>query len=298
MAGDWIPVQVELPRKREVLAIVRLANLNRRFVVGAVIEFWGWVSTQTSDGHIAGVFLDQLPTLFPGIDSPFWDALVEVGWLEESRQGLFVPNAERWLSKGAKGRLQKNHRQATWRDRALPVVDTRPVDQLELPGGANSSLNEPRLMPDHIVQLWNTFASTRGLTRIELISPQKRLRRMVEVLKDHPAIEWWQTLLDEIDRSPFLLGKVRTWAVKFDWLLDPDNLCKVVEGTYRNAEGEGTKKNEHNQAPSAGKPSKQGAQPSGGDRYAADRAIAEAQATDGASAGDTEIDPFGVRAIG
>ena len=108
MAGDWIPASVDLTRKREVLALSEICTLSRHEVAGRLMEFWGWASGETDDGLLVGITVRLLSGLFPdtcpaGVQ--FWSEVVRVGWLIETPNGLRIPNAEHWITKGAKARL-------------------------------------------------------------------------------------------------------------------------------------------------------------------------------------------------
>jgi len=44
----------------------------------------------------------------------------------------------------------------------------------------------------------------------------------------------WRSFCSEITRSPFLMGQgQRRWHVTLDWILEPHNLQKTLEGNYR-----------------------------------------------------------------
>jgi hypothetical protein len=114
MAGDWIPITVDLTRRREVLIVAAKCGMTPREVVGGLIEFWGWVSMETADGRLRNVFVATLVAQF-GLPECYWRALEYEGWLEESVEGIIVPNFERWLSNGAKARLGNALRQKEYR---------------------------------------------------------------------------------------------------------------------------------------------------------------------------------------
>ncbi len=119
MAGDWTPFEASTLRKPEVLTIASKTGRTRHEVCGLLMELWCWAGEQTVDGHVDAP-VDGLPSAVGG-DVAFWDAVIDVGWLEGNGAGLFIPNAEKWLTKGAKARLDKTKRQQKWRDKAADV---------------------------------------------------------------------------------------------------------------------------------------------------------------------------------
>lgn len=70
-----------------------------------------------------------------------------------------------------------------------------------------------------------------------LAKPRKldddRARKLALRLTENGGLEGWSSILDLIRQSPFLYGRGdRGWKVTLDWLLNPTNLRKVVEGGY------------------------------------------------------------------
>ena len=126
-----MPIDLGLARKREVLLLAGLTRRTRHEVTGLLVDFWAWVSGESADGLLPGVTTDDL-ALVVGADADFWDAVSRVGWLEVRPDGLAVPRADRWLTRGAKARLQKTIRQALYRHGHYRNVDV-PVD-----GGAST----------------------------------------------------------------------------------------------------------------------------------------------------------------
>ena len=39
-----------------------------------------------------------------------------------------------------------------------------------------------------------------------------------------------------VSQSDYLNGKVNTWQATFDWILNPKNFIKILEGNYKNHE--------------------------------------------------------------
>lgn len=82
------------------------------------------------------------------------------------------------------------------------------------------------------------------LPRVEVVNEVRRARlraRWREVAAEHlddadpraATLDWFTFFFrDRVDASPFLTGKVKDWHATFDWLLNPTNFAKVVEGQY------------------------------------------------------------------
>jgi hypothetical protein len=129
MAGDWIAWSKGLARKPEVYHISRVTGRSRRDVAATLMEFWEWADSETADGTLPSITLEQLSDVVPGTDDKFWLAVIQADWLRAlpNGQGLLLPNFHRWLGKSAKQRLSKTIRQARWRSPGVGAdVDDEP----------------------------------------------------------------------------------------------------------------------------------------------------------------------------
>ena len=122
MAGDWIPVSVDLIAKPEVLRLERNTSKTRHEVVGLLVHFWCWASNHSPDG-ILPVDISDLSRLI-GADIAFWEEVVKVGWLQAKENKVVVPNCERWISRGAKARLKSRDRMKVLRSQRNGSVTT------------------------------------------------------------------------------------------------------------------------------------------------------------------------------
>jgi len=94
---------------------------------------------------------------------------------------------------------------------------------------------------DEIKQQWNDTADNLGLRHVKWLS-EKRQKILRPLIRDPLWVENFAYALDEISQSDFLQGYAqskdgRTWRVTFDWLIDPHNMAKVIEGNYKREEG-------------------------------------------------------------
>ena len=105
MAGDWLKFEINTPEKREVLAIsIELGYEDPDLTVGKLLRVWRWFDQHTVEGNAPSVspaLLDRLVGV-----SGMTQAMVNVGWMISSDDGLTLPNFS-------------NHNGATAKKRAL-----------------------------------------------------------------------------------------------------------------------------------------------------------------------------------
>ena len=104
MAGEWIPYDVCLPQKPEVLDLVDRTGLEVDQVVGRLLMLWGWSALNSSDGT-ARMSLRLLSKVCGG-DEAFWYAVQDVGWLviDAENGTVGIPGWDARFSKAAKSR--------------------------------------------------------------------------------------------------------------------------------------------------------------------------------------------------
>jgi hypothetical protein len=124
MAGDYIPIRVDLRDDPDVIKMAAILGIKEDDVVGRLVRTWGWFNSHTEDGHAFGVtsaWLDQ-HTVTPG-----WsDAMAGVGWLEISDDRLTVPKYDSWNSEAAKKRLKAAERKRKQRAKEEADSDDTP----------------------------------------------------------------------------------------------------------------------------------------------------------------------------
>lgn len=117
MSIDWIPIRGNLSEDPAVLRMADYLKTRPEHIVGYLVKFWDWASANSIDGRIEGVTIDGVESV---LNLPhFLHMLRRVGWLDyEEASGetggltlLVVPKFDRWLSRGAKKRLQNTRNQ-------------------------------------------------------------------------------------------------------------------------------------------------------------------------------------------
>ncbi len=102
----------------------------------------------------------------------------------------------------------------------------------------NNNKNNP-IVPSQIVELWNeviTFKRAMGLT-------PKRKKAIESLLKDFPDLAKWREVFLIVENSTFLSGKTKQpWrGCNLDWVVNPNNWIKVLEGNYSDDKKESNK---------------------------------------------------------
>jgi hypothetical protein len=114
MAGDWIPMRLDLYEDPAVLAMSERLEVREEVVVGYLHRVWAWASRNCHAASVTNVTLMSLGRV-TGL-SGFPELMAEVGWLMQSfnddgKPVLTFPNWERWLAQSAKKRMKAAERQ-------------------------------------------------------------------------------------------------------------------------------------------------------------------------------------------
>jgi uncharacterized protein YdaU (DUF1376 family) len=80
---------------------------------------------------------------------------------------------------------------------------------------------------------WNALAAALSLPAIDEIEPgSTRERHALARLRKMPGQDGIRELMARIRGSPYLRGEVNGFRVTFDWIVNPTNYQKIMEGNY------------------------------------------------------------------
>lgn len=103
----------------------------------------------------------------------------------------------------------------------------------------SSKTTPPKIIADRMIEVWNSVCGdTLGqVVKLTNTRKQKLVKRWKEDFGE--SIEQWTGFCNRIISSDFLSGKNqsnrdRPWKASFDWVLNPQNLAKIIEGNYDN----------------------------------------------------------------
>lgn len=103
-------------------------------------------------------------------------------------------------------------------DRYLKPTDTTPTET----------------KPYRVVEIFHEICPK--LPSVQKIT-QDRIRHIKARNREYPALDWCE-YFKKVAASDFLMGRSEEkWSAKFDWLINPANFIKVLEGNYENRAG-------------------------------------------------------------
>ena len=196
------------------------------------------------------------------------------GFIDRNENGLFIHDWDQYVGKNLKKlektreRIEKiraeKKEERTVHDTDANGTSTESVQYSECTGTVRSNItehnitrhditeqditaSEQKTAPTHrpadavslneVIEAWNQILAPQGFPSILKRTParEKALNARINVLAERKKIEWWQSLFTRIASSDFLKNsaKDKTWF-SFEWVLNENNLVKVLEGKYDN----------------------------------------------------------------
>ena len=196
------------------------------------------------------------------------------GFIDRTENGLFIHDWDQYVGKNLKKlektreRIEKiraeKKEERTVRDMYAEKESTESVQYSECTRTVPSNITEHNITkqditdmtqhditaktpPTHhpadavslneVIEAWNQILAPQGFPSILKRTParEKALNARINVLAERKKIEWWQSLFTRIASSDFLKNsaKDKTWF-SFEWVLNENNLVKVLEGKYDN----------------------------------------------------------------
>lgn len=131
MAGEWIPLDINLGDKPEVQELIDLTGQGVETVVYRLFQLWGWASLNTADGTVRAT-PGRLARVCGG-DEEFWRAVEAVGWIvfDQAAGTAEIPGWGRRFSMAAKARACSTDRQTRHRNAGVTVDRDKSVTRGE-----------------------------------------------------------------------------------------------------------------------------------------------------------------------
>lgn len=88
--------------------------------------------------------------------------------------------------------------------------------------------------PQEILNLWNLKADP-SFPKVQFLNTARE-KTLKARLTNIPTLDQWQQIFEKVNKSDFLTGRANGWRCNFDWVINPTNLTKILEGNYDNRE--------------------------------------------------------------
>lgn len=125
----------------------------------------------------------------------------------------------------------------------LPITETGTGTETETPESDDTPLKT--VTADQVrefAELFNKENPKHPQVKIGMLTEEKNPKRIKHVkrrLMANPKTEFWLKVFEEIKASGWLSGRIpgkdggKPFKVTFDWMINPANLTKIIEGNYR-----------------------------------------------------------------
>lgn len=250
MAGDWLKFEITTPDKPETWQLADQLNLDPDAVVGKLLRVWAWFDQQTENGNAPSVTKKLLDRLV-GVNG-FCDSMISVGWMALDGDVIQLTNFQRHNGKTAKNRaltakrVQKHKEKSSEKSNEKVTLAPLPREEKRrykdigekevVEVDKKNQLNTKKIQTVYNERLGKQLGAIRGITPARA----KHLRARANEDPDKRFhVDWWERYFTVVSQTPFLTGNGppkpdtgRTWKASFDWLINADNMTKILEGRY------------------------------------------------------------------
>jgi hypothetical protein len=274
VAGDWIKMRGNLWDDPRVSKLCDLCDCGEAQVVGGLYWLWATADQHSEDGFMPGLTLRQIDRK-TGLHG-FGAALCSIGWLADQQDGVQIVRFGEHNGSSAKKRAVTSRRVATHRagnsegsvdNESISTDVTHPALQKESdcvtgalarereekrredtsPDGEGGKPDQPGVADpcphQQIIEAYHRLLPMGRQVREWTPARASALRSRWRENPKRQSLAWWERFFGYVAQSAFLTGKTQTpdrrpFEVSLDWLVKSENMVKVVEGAYHEAERE------------------------------------------------------------
>jgi hypothetical protein len=222
MAGDWIKFRSCLLRHPKVVRIASALKADKFRTLGGLMSVWCLFDEQTEDGFLDSYTLDVLDAEvgFPGISL----AMQSVGWLEETPEGLVLPEFETHNGASAKRRAQDADRKREVRKMSAPEADEKRTRE-------EKRREDKTIAENRFAEFWGTYprkdSKASALKAFLRIAPDEQLfAAIIAGVKRAETSEQWRR-----DKGKYI-PYAATWLNQERWTDSGTSAGDGVDSEY------------------------------------------------------------------
>ena len=272
----WIESHQEVGRHPKTKKLARLLSVSLPAAVGHLHYLWWWALDFAPTGSLGKYDEADIADAmqWDGDPATLVEALLASGYVDETDDGLMIHDwaeyAGKLLERRAKDRARKR---AAAESAGVPQEFQRKDDGEDEDGGTLPSVpNQPTNRTEHnqpyrtdrteqdttapdqpggkppaaeacplaeIMQLYNETCASYPRIRCIAGSREKAVKAR---WRQYGDVEIFRELFQKAEASDFLKGQnERNWSATFDWLINANNMAKVLEGNYDGSHGSGAR---------------------------------------------------------
>jgi len=168
--------------------------------------------------------------------------------IEDTEKGLLLPNWEKHQNVDGLDKIKEQNRIRAFnyrekiKSRDAHVMITERITQgnatdKELDKDIEKDIDSKDILlaePTPYKQILNLFnSSCPTLPNIKSIDGNRK--KIINTRwRDNSNIEYFESIFKQVNSSDFLSGRSSKWKSSFDWIFNPTNLQKIIEGNYEN----------------------------------------------------------------
>lgn len=262
----WITSHQTLREHPKVYALMDSLNISKPQAVGHLHLIWWWCVDYAPDGVLKQND-SQIARAgeWTGEAKPFVEALINAGFLDRADGALAIHDWFEFCGPLITKRLERTHQNketaeerrtmsaerqtklaevlptvhnTTQQDRKTRLRESAQSADITDPATASPETVEklPPKKPDgptavDLAALWNEHAHP-NLPRAALMHGKRKTHASAR-LAEHPDPDFWLGVIQKVNKAPLLIGETGNgWKCTFDWMINPSNLTKIVEGNY------------------------------------------------------------------
>lgn len=266
----WIESHQAVGSHPKTKKLARLLGVSLPAAVGHLHYLWWWALDFAQDGDLSRYDAYDIKdaTHWDGDEDKMLEALIDTGYIDVYEDGTFhlhdwTEYAGKLLERRAKDRARKREaadtakKSETFRRKSdgtdAEIGKTRTDSFVtNQPTNQPTNLNQPTNQPEEVAEATQPPESPKSQDPTpykeivalfhDICNSYPKLRNVSDSRKKAIAARWkeyghsletFRELFEKAEASPFLKGKnSKNWTADFNWLMNSENMAKVLEGKY------------------------------------------------------------------
>lgn len=243
----WIESHQEVGRHPKTKKLARKLGVSLPAVVGHLHYLWWWALDFAHDGVLDRFDGEDIAEAmeWPGDSDQLLEALIDSGYVDETDHGLVIHDwgeyAGKLLERRAKDRARKR---AAAESAGVPKKSRGKSNGTDAENEGTPSDSTEQTPYKAIVAMYHDIC--KSYAKLRNISDSRKKAIAARWKEYGHDLDIFRELFELAEASPFLKGKnQKNWTADFNWLMNSENMAKVLEGKYNDKAKEGHPHGEH-----------------------------------------------------